>query len=213
MKKNLFHIMILTLAFLLASSTSLYAQSCGKTKTPACGSCEVSAKQVKMNHPEDCACDNCATAATEMSHPADCKCADCALVKSASDKTKMAEGNVWQTKDGQKHYTCPVMGNSGTVANAQGYSIVDKVKYYHCCSACQAPFRADPGKYLKQMALPGNIISVDAKGEKHFRDPVNSTKSIVNNKTKFVDQDGKRYYFSDKKSLKKFKKNPADYIS
>ena len=120
--------------------------------------------------------------------------------------TQLAEGNVWTTADGKKFFTCPVMGGEGLVEEAPAFSDVNGVRYYHCCGACQEPFRSNPSKWLKGFAVPGNIVTVDDAG-KHFIDPVDSTKGIVKSKTTFFDVDGKRYFFASKKTMKRFRQN------
>ena len=125
----------------------------------------------------------------------------------AKDAT-MTEGNVWSTADGQKRYTCPVMGGEGLVSNAPTYSDVDGVRYYHCCSGCEAKFQADPSQFLANLAVPANISSMDESG-KHFSDPISGKKRVVTAKTAYHDQDGKRYYFASKRSKKEFCKTSS----
>jgi YHS domain-containing protein len=119
----------------------------------------------------------------------------------------LKEGNVWTTADGKKFFTCPVMGGEGLVEEAPAFSDYEGVRYYHCCGACQEPFRSNPSKWLRKFAVPANIVMVDESG-KYFMDPVDSTKGLVKSKTAFFDLDGKRYFFASKKTMKRFQDDP-----
>ena len=124
------------------------------------------------------------------------------------DAAGLTEGNVWTTADGQKHYTCPVMGGEDLVSTAPSYSDINGVRYYHCCAGCETKFQANPSKWLANFAVPANILSVDESG-KRFSDPVSGKKRVVTAKTNYHDQDGKRYYFASKRSMKKFCKTSS----
>jgi len=144
------------------------------------------------------------------------------LVKSSSDNSdqnteasiigSFADGNVWTTMDGTKNYKCPVMGGEGRLDEAPAYSDVKGARIYHCCPPCQGPFRSNPGKYLSELSLPGNIVTVLDNGEKVFRDPVTGAESHVHNDTRYVDYNAKRYFFADQKTLKQFENAPERYI-
>jgi len=123
-------------------------------------------------------------------------------------EVSVTEGNVWTTADGLKYYTCPVMGGEGLVSATTSYSDVDGVRYYHCCSSCEAKFQADPSQWLATLAIPANVQSVDKSG-KHFSDPISGKKRVVTAKTRYHDQDGKRYYFASKRSKKEFCKTSS----
>ncbi|MCB2199613.1 YHS domain-containing protein [bacterium] len=123
------------------------------------------------------------------------------------------EGNVWTTADGGKYFTCPVMKGEGVVGNEDGVTVLNGVTFYHCCPPCQGPFRKNPDKWLGELYLPANVTTVDAKGVKHFKDPVNGDEGTVEENTRVLDKDGKRWYFSTKRSLKSFRKNPEKYVS
>ena len=123
------------------------------------------------------------------------------------------EGNVWTTMDGTDYFTCPVMKGEGKVGQHAGTSVIDNVTYYHCCPPCQGPFRKDPEKWLGELFLPANIERVDAQGLKHFVDPVNGMHGDVTEKTPVYDHNGQRWYFTSKRSMKRFKKNPEKYSS
>ncbi|MCF7810788.1 hypothetical protein K9N50_07335 [bacterium] len=194
MKVTFKHILILALAISLAAPTLILAQ-CGSSK--GCGLPCGSANDVK-----------------KAAHPDDCGCAQCSKMKNASvDVAVEKEGNVWVTEDGTKYFTCPVMNEEGRVENAESFSVIKGVKYYHCCSACQAPFRAETAKWLKDFTLPGNVYMVDKDGQKRFRDPVNGDAGVVDKNTKSFDMDGYRYYFTSKKSVKTFKNSPQNYLT
>ncbi len=122
----------------------------------------------------------------------------------------ITEGNVWTTADGQKYYTCPVVGGEGLVSAATSYSDVDGVRYYHCSSGCEAKFQADPSQWLANFAVPANVLSVDKSG-KRFSDPISGKKRVVTAKTAYHDKDGKRYYFASKRSKKEFCKTSSSY--
>ena len=123
------------------------------------------------------------------------------------------EGNVWTTEDSVKYFTCPVMKGENRVEYAAAYSEINNVRYYHCCPACQAPFRANPGKWLNDLVTPGNVVAVDEAGRKHFRDPVNSEYGIVGEKTISVDHQSKRYYFVAESSKAAFLATPQLYLN
>jgi len=119
------------------------------------------------------------------------------------------EGNVWTTADGEKFFTCPVMGGEGEVTRASGYSDIAGVRYYHCCASCIAPFRSNSAKWLKELVLPANIEIVDEDGNKLFKDPVDGKILPVQDETDYLDKDGKRWYFASKANLTKFQ-TPAN---
>jgi len=115
----------------------------------------------------------------------------------------VVEANVWVDADGQKHFTCPVMGEKGVVDEKIPYSVVDGKKYYHCCAGCSEKFQAETNKYLKDFSVPANVIKVDEDG-KHFRCVVSGEMGTVSEKTAYSDVDGKRYYFCCDNCKKKF---------
>lgn len=121
-------------------------------------------------------------------------------------------GNLWTTEDGTKYYKCPVMGGEGKIEEAEAYSDIQEIRIYHCCAPCQGPFRSNPAKYLSELTLPGNIIAVTESGEKMFRDPVSGVEGQVDGDTRYVDHNYKRYYFSDRKTVKHFENAPEKFI-
>jgi len=149
-------------------------------------------------------CKNCGSSCV-----GDCK--DLKNVTNVSNEV-LIDGNVWITEGGEKYFICPVMKNEAKIEGNESFSIVDNVKYYHCCPSCQVPFRANPGKYLNEFTLPGNIIKIDIKGIKHFRDRVNGKEGVVDDDTRYFDHQGRRFYFDSKKSMKSFKKNPDKFM-
>jgi|GEM_PF-6553872 len=182
------------------------------------GKCACETKKVDCTKCETgkCACDKKGVkSAMIKDYPADCKSCDsdkCGDMKDADGAMMdMEEGNVWTSADGKKYYKCPVMKGEGLVEEASSFSVIDGVKYYHCCPPCQGPFRKNPDKWLGELFLPGNIEKVEA-GVKTYKDPVNGKMGTVEEKTRYFDYDGYRYFFSSKKSLKKFKKDPAQYL-
>jgi YHS domain-containing protein len=130
-----------------------------------------------------------------------------------ADQTAVSstEANIWITKDGQKHFTCPVMGSEGIVTSETPFSIVDGKKFYHCCNGCSEKLTADPAKYLSKFTIPANVVTVDKKGD-HFQCPVSGEIGIVDAKTKFADVDGKRYYFCCSKCETAFAANPQKFL-
>ncbi len=122
-------------------------------------------------------------------------------------------GNVWQTADGETYFTCPVMKGEMRLDQAESYSDVDGLRYYHCCPPCQGPFRANPGKWLSEHALPANITEVDSHGHKLFRDPVSGEMGIVEEGTPQVDHQGRRFYFTSAGSAQSFRANPAEHTA
>ena len=128
------------------------------------------------------------------------------------ENARIADGNVWMTEDGVKYFTCPVMKGELKVEDADAYSDHNGKRYYHCCPPCQGPFRDDPESWLKELVLPGNLYAVDENGNKHYRDPVNGKTGKVKAKTRYVDHEGKRYFFSKKKTMEAFKEQPEKYL-
>ncbi len=125
--------------------------------------------------------------------------------------TSIVEGNVWITEDGQRLFTCPVMGGEGLVTQAPSYSDLEGVRYYHCCAPCRGKFQSNPAKWMKHFAVPGNVVRVDEAG-KHFVDPVDGSEGIVTDRVMSCDVDGKRYYFTSKRSEEVFRKHPQHYM-
>jgi len=180
MKKNNLLVLAIILALVVSLAASpAYSQCSGKKDSP----CGAAAKV---------GCGNC--------DKGDCK--NCGSTEAKPAAVEAKAGNVWKTVDGKEYYTCPVMGQSGLVSEADSYSMVKDVKYYHCCPACLAPFRADPAKYLKDFALPANISSVDDQGAMRFRDPVSGEDAALTEDAARLDLDGMRYFFVSKKNSK-----------
>ena len=192
MKKTVKHLLLLALVIGLTAPVLVLAQ-CGSCK--GCGIPCGDSKDVK-----------------KTSHPTDCSCVECSKMKNSSMKTSaMKEGNVWVTQDGTKYFTCPVMKTEMKVEDAKTSSVINGVKYYHCCPGCETPFQTETVKWLKGFAVPGNVFNVDQNGQKHFRDPVNGETGVANDKTVNVEMDGFRYFFTSKKTMKTFEKSPQDY--
>ena len=124
---------------------------------------------------------------------------------------KTTEANVWTTKDGAKHFKCPVMGGEGVVTETTTFSVVDGKKYYHCCGGCSGKFTENTAKYIDGFVVPANVVKVDDKGQ-HFQCVVSGEQGKVSEKTLFSDKDGKRYYFCCESCKKKFDKNADKYI-
>lgn len=127
-------------------------------------------------------------------------------------KQEVKAGNVW-TVGGVKYFTCPVMKGELSVDEAEAYSDIEGVRYYHCCPPCQAPFRSNPAKWLSDLKLPANVVELDDKGYKIFVDPVNKKRDTVGEKTLFHDIGNQRYFFTEKKSMKEFSKNSKKYLA
>ena len=128
-----------------------------------------------------------------------------------SKKKSVTEENVWTTKDGAKHYKCPVMGAEGVVKENTTFSIVDGKKYYHCCGGCSEKFTAETAKYLDGFTVPANVIKQDKKGQ-HFQCVVSGENGVVGEKTSYSDKDGKRYYFCCSDCKTAFDKNADKFI-
>lgn len=137
-----------------------------------------------------------------------------AFLNAEDDKIEipMNEGNVWITEDGTKYFTCPVMQGESLVSEAKAYSVLNDVRYYHCCPPCQGPFRSNPEKFLTDFTLPGNVILVDDEGIKHFRDPVSGDEDILDKDTNYSEYNGFRYYFSTQKNAEEFSRSPAEFV-
>ncbi len=131
---------------------------------------------------------------------------------SALAQEEIIDVNVWTGVDGVKYYVCPVMKGEGRVDEVKAFSIIGNKRYYHCCAPCQAPFRKDPDKWLKDFVMPGNLHDVDDQGRKRFHDPVNCREGIVKEKTLNLIYNGKRYFFASEKTLAEFEAAPVQYI-
>jgi len=126
-------------------------------------------------------------------------------------KSSVTEANVWTTEDGAKHYKCPVMGGEGVVDSKTISSVVDGKRYYYCCAGCVKKFEAEPAKYLKNFAMPGNVVKIDKEGQ-HFKCPVTGEAGVASEKTAYSDFNGKRYYFCCSNCKTKFETKPQKYL-
>jgi len=214
LKNSIKHLLLLALVISLAAPTLVLAQ-CGSSEGCAIP-CDTEKEVKKCTHAEDVDCPKCAAEvkAKMKSHPADRSDAQCPMMKSTSaDVPTEQVGNVWATEDGSMYFTCPVMKSEMKVEDAKTSSVINGVKYYHCCPGCETPFQTETTKWLEGFAVPGNVYMVDKDGQKHFRDPVNNKVGIVGKKTKNVDMNGYRYFFTSKKTMKTFEKSPQNYIA
>jgi YHS domain-containing protein len=122
------------------------------------------------------------------------------------------EGNVFCTDNsGGKYFICPVLGNQDKADSTTTYSDYEGQRYYFCCPGCKPKFEANPAEFVKKLALPANIKSVDAEGM-HFVCPVMGDEGVVDSETLFTDYQGKRYYFCCAGCKPKFEKEPDSYI-
>ncbi len=124
---------------------------------------------------------------------------------------KATDANVWTTKDGAKHFKCPVMGHEGVVKESTTFSVVDGKKYYHCCGGCSEKLTSNSAKYLDGFFVPGNVTKVDKEGQ-HFKCLVMGGEGVVKESTTYSDVDGKRYYYCCPGCKPKFEANSAKYI-
>jgi len=126
-------------------------------------------------------------------------------------KSKVVDANVWTTEDGKQHFVCPVMDGEDVVDANASFSVVDSKKYYHCCGGYSDKLTANPEKYLKNFAVPGDVIKVDADGQ-HFQCPVSGKMGLVTDKTKYSDVNGKRFYFRCNNCKTKFDANSEKFL-
>ena len=130
-----------------------------------------------------------------------------------SAMTYADDGNVWLVdKDGNKHFTCPVMGNDGIVSMTTKFSDHDGKRYYYCCPGCKGSFEKDPQKFLSKLTLPANVTSVSG-AEKTFSCPVTGETGVVTAETDYSDYEGKRYYFCCAGCKPKFEKEPKKFAA
>ncbi len=124
----------------------------------------------------------------------------------------LIEANVWLTDDEDgKHFTCPVMGNSGIVNDNTTYTDIDGKRYYHCCPGCKGEDKVR--KALGEgFVIPGNVISIE-NDSLNFLCPVMKNTGVVTDETTFSDYDGRRYYFCCASCEGKFEQNPEKYIN
>lgn len=130
----------------------------------------------------------------------------------AGEKPEKDALNTWSTEDGSRYFTCPVMKGEGRVGAHEGTSSHDGKLVFHCCPPCQAPFRANPEKYLSALHLPGNIARVDEEGKKHFRDPVSGEVHMLSDGAVHRDHEGRRYYFASEEHAEQFSEVPGRYL-
>ena len=131
----------------------------------------------------------------------------------AHAQTAPPAGNVWQTESGQSCFTDPVTGEARPMEEAAAYNDYNGRRYYHCRAADSAAFRADPEGWLQGFALPAGIVSRDAGGALTYRDPVNGLTGTVSPDSFRWAHEGRCWFFSSKKTLKLFRKNPPKYLA
>ena len=98
---------------------------------------------------------------------------------------------------------CPVMGgkiDSTVYVDLQGQRV------YFCCSKCPPKFKADPDTYFKKAAEQGVLFE-----NIQTTCPVSGEK--LENKSIFVDYQGRRIYFCCKKCVADFDKDPKGYLA
>ena len=98
---------------------------------------------------------------------------------------------------------CPVMGgkiDSTVFADLQGQRV------YFCCGKCPPKFKADPDTYFKKVAEQGVLFE-----NVQTTCPVSGEK--LENKSIFVDYQGRRIDFCCKKCVADFEKDPKKYLS
>lgn len=100
---------------------------------------------------------------------------------------------------------CPVMGEPVNLAVS---TPTDNGPVYFCCKGCIKKFKADAGKYAKQVASQRKAL---AKRERvQVSCPISG--NPVDAKV-FVEHDGKKVYFCCEDCTSKFKVEPAKYKS
>jgi len=125
----------------------------------------------------------------------------------------LPEGNVWKTADGTKWYTCPVMDVDEKVEDAMATCQYGGVTFHLSTPECVQPFKSEPVKYLKALVIPANIESVDSKGVKQYRDPIDGSVGSLLRRVPLADYKGRRYYFTSNKNRDTFLAKPTGYAS
>jgi YHS domain-containing protein len=71
-------------------------------------------------------------------------------------KGKKTEAKGAKATEGKEQTTCPVMG--GKIVKTI-YADHDGKRVYFCCAGCDATFKKDPEKYIKQMEDKGIVLA------------------------------------------------------
>ncbi len=128
-----------------------------------------------------------------------------------SHNGKLIEANVWLIDGKGKHYTCPVMGNSGIVDDKTTFTVIDNKKYYHCCPSCQGEEKVQ--KALDEgFVVPGNVLRFGADNSLKALCPVMGNEVTVDEYTAYSDFEGQRYYFCCPPCKGDFDSEPEDFL-
>ena len=106
-------------------------------------------------------------------------------------------------QDLKNQVVCPVMGGK---IDSTFYTDIQGQRVYHCCPMCSAKLKADPDKYFKKAAEQGVLFE-----NIQTTCPVSGEK--LDNKSVFIDYEGRRIAFCCDKCVSKFKANPTKYLS
>ncbi len=98
---------------------------------------------------------------------------------------------------------CPVMGG---VIDSSIYTDIQGQRVYHCCPMCSAKLKKDPDKFFKKAAADGVLFE-----NIQTNCPVSGEK--LEDKSVYVDYEGRRIAFCCKKCRGTFNQDPQKYLS
>lgn len=106
-------------------------------------------------------------------------------------------------QDLKNQVICPVMGGK---IDSTLYTDIQGQRVYHCCPMCSAKLKADPDKYFKKAAEQGVLFE-------NIQTTCPVSGEELDNKSVFIDYEGRRIAFCCNKCVSKFKENPTKYLS
>ena len=98
---------------------------------------------------------------------------------------------------------CPVMGG---VIDSSAYTDIQGQRVYHCCPGCTGALKKDPDKFFKKAATDGILFE-----NIQMTCPVSGEK--LEDKSVFVDYEGRRVAFCSKKCRETFDEEPAKFLA
>lgn len=123
-----------------------------------------------------------------------------ALIANAADADKAKTSD--NSKELKQQTNCPVMGGK---IDSTAYTDIQGQRVYHCCPACSAKLKADPDKYFQKAAKEGVLFE-----NIQTTCPVSGEK--LEDKSTYVDYQGRRLYFCCDKCVTRFNEDPQKYL-
>ncbi len=115
-----------------------------------------------------------------------------------TDKMKSSDGS----KELKQQTNCPVMGGK---IDSTAYTDIQGQRVYHCCPACSAKLKADPDKYFQKAAKEGVLFE-------NIQTTCPVTGEKLEDKSTYVDYQGRRIYFCCNKCVTRFNEDPQKYL-